>query len=303
MNFRQLRYFVALAEELHFGRAAAILNIAQPPLSQQIKALEAELDVSLFDRSTRPIGLTPGGMALLRESRAILSQVSRAETIARREGGKGVGRIVIGITGTAALDFAAPVLRVLSQRRPNVQVSLREMSSPAQLEALDKGEIHIGFVRPPVADERISIRLVYKEPFYVALPADHSKARDSKVRLAELSGTPLVIFDRDEAPGFRDLMLHVCRSAGYMPTITQDAPQMTTMLCLVAAGLGCALVPASARRMSIEGVCFRPLLDDSPAIELYAAWLPEKRAPFVDDLLQAVAEAQQFRAQDIDLKV
>jgi len=112
-----------------------------------------------------------------------------------------------------------------------------------------------------------------------------------------------VIFDRDEAPGFRDLMLHVCRSAGYTPTVIQDAPQMTTMLTLVAAGLGCALVPASARRLSIEGVCFRPLLDDSPAIELYAAWLPEKRATFIDDLLQAVAEAHQLRNQVSDLKV
>ncbi|MCZ4350996.1 LysR substrate-binding domain-containing protein [Roseovarius aestuarii] len=293
MNLRQLKYFIALAEELHFGRAAAILNIAQPPLSQQIKALEADLDVSLFDRSTRPIALTPAGLALLREGREIVSQVARAEAIARREGSKDAGRLVIGVTGTAALEFAAPVLKALSRRRPNVQVSLREMSSPAQLEALEKGDIHIGFVRPPVLDERMSIRLVHSEQFYVALPHDHPKAREKEVRLAELSGTPLVIFERDEAPGFRDLMLHVCRTAGYTPTTIQDAPQMVTMLCLVAAGLGCAMVPASARRLAINDVSFRPLVDYSPSIELYAVWMPEKQAPFVDDLLQAVSEAQE----------
>lgn len=302
MKLRQLRYFVALAEELHFGRAAEMLNIAQPPLSQQIKALEADLEVELFDRSTRPITLTGAGLALLRESRAILSQVARAEAIARREGARDAGRMVIGITGTAALEFASPVLKVLARRRPNVQLSLREMSSPAQLAALENGEIHIGFVRPPVLDERMSIRLVHKEAFYVALPSDHPKAADDGISLAELSGTPLVIFDREEAPGFRDLMLHVCRAAGYAPTTIQDAPQMTTMLCLVGAGLGCALVPASARRLSIAGVSFSPLVDYSPAIELYAVWLPEKQAPFVDDLLQAVNEVQLNTAQVIDDK-
>lgn len=292
MDFRQLRYFVTLAEELHFGRAANILNIAQPPLSQQIKLLEGELEVSLFDRSSRPIKLTPAGLALLRESRAILSQVSRAEAIARQEGAGDAGRIIIGITGTAALEFAVPVLQALARRRPNVQVSLREMSSPAQLEALESGDIHIGFVRPPIMDERMSIRLVHKDPFYVALPKNHPKCYDEKVQLAELSGTPLVIFDREEAPGFRDLMLHLCRTAGYTPPIIQDAHQMTTMLCLVGAGLGCAMVPRSARRLAIEGVVFRPVADYSPAIELYAVWLPEKQAPFVDDLLQSAFEVQ-----------
>lgn len=288
MDIRPLRYFVALAEQRHFGRAAETLHIAQPALSQQIKMLEAELEVQLFDRSTRPIGLTAAGLALLREARVILSQLSRAEAIARREGAEDRGRLVIGITGTAAMEFAVPVLRTFGERRPNVQISLREMSSPAQLAALEDGEIHIGFVRPPVHDERISIRLVHTDPFQVALPEDHPKAAEERVRLAELSGTPLVIFDREEAPGFRDLMLHVCRSGGYTPTIIQDASQMSMMLCLVGSGFGCALVPRSARRMQIPGVVHRPLVDSCPMIELYAAWMPDNHAPFIDELLDVV---------------
>ncbi len=188
MNFRQLRYFVALAEELHFGRAAALLNIAQPPLSQQIKALEAELDVSLFDRSTRPIRVTPAGLALLREGRSILAQVSRAETIVRREGGEGAGRIVIGITGTAALKFAAPVLRVLSQRRPNVQVSLWEMSSPAQLDALEKGEIHIGFVVPRSRTNALASGWSTRSPFTSPYPMIISRRATARFGLPNLAG-------------------------------------------------------------------------------------------------------------------
>ncbi|MGQ9366412.1 LysR substrate-binding domain-containing protein [Azospirillum sp. A39] len=296
-----MRYFVALAEEGHFGRAADALNIAQPPLSQQIRAIEAELQVTLFDRSRRPIALTLAGRTLLREARQILSQMERAEAMTRRAGKGEGGRLSVGITGTAALEFAVPVLSAFNRRRPNVSLSLREMSSPAQLDALEKGEIHIGFVRPPVVDERISIRLVHQEPFLVALPAAHEKASAAAVRLADLNGTPLVIFDRLEAPGFRDLILHVCRSAGYVPAVIQDAPQMLTMLCLVGSGLGMALVPRSAQRLAIDGVVFRPLLDDSPQIELYAAWMHNKEAFLVDDLLSTIEDMAVTDQQVTDL--
>ncbi|WP_275585276.1 LysR family transcriptional regulator [Pseudooceanicola aestuarii] len=288
MDVRQIRYFVTLAERRHFGQAAEMLHIAQPALSQQIKQLEAQLQVELLDRSTRPIGLTPAGMALLHEGREILAKVTRAEKLTRQEGSKDGGRLIIGVTGTAALEFAVPVLQAFGRRRPNVQVSLRELASPDQLSALERGDIHIGFVRPPVEDERMSIRLVHTDPFYVALSADHPLARRESVRLAELSGTSLVIFSREEAPGFRDLMLHVCRSAGYVPTTIQDASQMSTMLCLVGGGFGCALVPRSAQRMQIPDVVYRPIMDYSPPVELYAVWMPDNYAPFIGELLDVV---------------
>jgi DNA-binding transcriptional LysR family regulator len=291
MDLRQLRYFVALAEEGHFGRAADSLNIAQPPLSQQIKALESDLRVTLFDRSHRPIQLTLAGHTLLREARLILAQMERAEAATKLAAKGEGGRLSIGITGTAVLEFAVPVLSAFSKRRPNVSISLREMSSPAQLEALEKGEIHIGFVRPPVTDDRFSITLVHQEPFLVALPSTHPKADAPAVRLADLNGTALVIFDRAEAPGFRDLILHVCRSAGYVPTAIQDAPQMSTILCLVGSGFGMALVPRSTTRLALEGVVFKPLIDDSPPIELYAAWLHNTEAHLVDDLISCIKDS------------
>lgn len=288
MELRQLKYFVTLAETRHFGRAAGMLHIAQPALSQQIKQLEDNLQVELIDRSKRPVDLTPAGMALLREGREILAKLARAEKLTRQEGSKDGGRLIIGVTGTAALEFAVPVLRAFGKRRPNVQVSLRELASPDQLLALERGDIHVGFVRPPVKDSRMNIRLVHTDPFYVALPQDHAMADQEEIRLVELSGTSLVIFSREEAPGFRDLMLHVCRAAGYFPTTIQDASQMTTMLCLVGGGFGCALVPSSARRMTIPGVVYRPISDYSPLVELYAAWMPDKYAPFIGELLDVI---------------
>ncbi|WP_137391165.1 LysR family transcriptional regulator [Rhodoligotrophos defluvii] len=292
MELRHLRYFVALAEQRHFGRAAESLNIAQPPLSQQIRALEEELQVTLFDRSRRPIDLTPAGRTLLREARQVLSQVDRARSMTRRAASGQAGRLIVGITGSAALEFAPPVLAAFSERLPDVNLSLREMSSPAQLIGLEKGEIHIGFVRPPVIDEHLSIRLVHQEPFVVALPASHPLAQEAALQLAALNGTPLVIFDTEEAPGFRELIMHLCQSGGYSPGKIQEAHQMTTMLCLVASGLGMALVPRSARRLAYEDVVFKPLLDDSPLVELYAVWPRDKAEPLIEELLAAVDDVR-----------
>jgi DNA-binding transcriptional LysR family regulator len=164
MDLRHLRYFVVLAEQRHFGRAAELLNMAQPPLSQQIKALEDELGVILIDRSTRPIDLTPAGKTLLREARQILHHVSRAQAATRRAGQGLEGELVLGVTGSAAMEFVPPLLAAFRERWPQVHLALREMSSPDQLSALARGDIHLGFVRPPVLDDRLSVRLVHQEP-------------------------------------------------------------------------------------------------------------------------------------------
>lgn len=292
MDLRQIRYFVVLAEQLHFGRAAELLHVAQPPLSQQIKALGAELRVTLIDRSTRPIALTPAGQALLREGRELLTQSARAQAAARHADAGDPSRLAVGITGSAALEFGGPLLKAFGAAHPSVQLSLREMSSPAQLTALESGSIQIGFVRPPVSDERFSIRLVHTEPLFVALPSDLPEAGHQAIRLKDLRGLPLVIFERKEAPGFRDLILHVCRSAGYIPTFIQDASQMSTILCLVGGGHGIALVPRCAQRMAISGVAFRPLLDEASKVELYAAWLPNNLSHHVENLLAAIDVAR-----------
>ncbi|MBK4992454.1 LysR family transcriptional regulator [Pseudomonas sp. S37] len=291
-DLKHLRYFVVLAEQRHFGRAAEILHMAQPPLSQQIKALESSLGVELFDRSVRPIGLTAAGRALFREARQILAQVERAETITRRAGTVEHGQLRISLTGTATLEFAAPVISLFKERFPHVHLSLQEMSSPQQQQAVEKGEVHIGFVRPPVIQDNLEVALVHQEPFIVALPSHHPLAGADGVRLQALGETPLVVFDSEDAPGFRDLISHLCATAGYRPSSIQEGHQVSTMLCLVASNAGFALVPQSARRIRIEGVTFQTLLDESPFIELYAISSRGKKGPFVGDFLQAVDDCR-----------
>jgi DNA-binding transcriptional LysR family regulator len=170
------------------------------------------------------------------------------------------------------------------------------MSSPAQMAALGKGDIQIGFVRPPVISDEISSRLVHQEPFLIALPERHPLAHTTDLRLRDLTGTPLVVFDSIEAPGFRELILHVCHALGYTPTATQDGQQMTTMLCLVASGLGVALVPQSARRLTLDGIVFRPVLENAPLVELYAIWLKGRHDPLVHEVLAAVDDLRSAAA-------
>lgn len=291
-DLKHLRYFVVLAEQRHFGRAAEILHMAQPPLSQQIKVLEESLGVELFDRTVRPIELTASGRTLLREARQILAQVERAETNTRRAGTAENGQLRIGLTGTATLEFAAPVIALFKERFPHVQLSLEEMSSPQQQQAVQKGDIHIGFIRPPVIDENLEVSLVHQEPFIVALPTQHALASDDGIRLRELVDTPLVVFDSMDAPGFRDLIFHLCATADYRPPSIQEGHQVSTMLCLVASNAGFALVPQSARRIQIDGVTFQPLLDESPLIELYAICSRDKKAPFIEEFLSAIDDCR-----------
>lgn len=294
-DLKHLRYFVVLAEQRHFGKAAELLHIAQPPLSQQIRSLEDALGVELFDRSIRPIGLTAAGRTLLREARQILSQVERAQSVTRRAGTAEGGQLRIGLTGTATLEFAAPVINLFKERFPHVQLSLREMSSPQQQIAVEKGEIHIGFVRPPVLDESLAVNLVDQEPFVIALPQSHPLAAADGLRLKDLQDTPLVVFDADDAPGFRDLIFHFCATADYRPSVIQEGHQVSTMLCLVASGAGFALVPQSSRRIQIEGLVFKPVLDESPQVELYTICRRDQQAPFVGDFLKAIEDQRTAR--------
>jgi DNA-binding transcriptional LysR family regulator len=272
MKLAHLRAFVMLAEERHFGRAAERLAMAQPPFSQQIKTLEEELEVTLVSRARRPIELTSAGRAFLHEARRILHQVEAARATARRVGAGYEGRLAIGVVGSAAVEFLPDILRRFRERWPAVTLSVREMPSPLQLEALVNGGLDLGFVRPPVVDPTLTVRVIAQEPFVIALPIEHAAAHRPALRLADLSGTPLVIFGEEEAPGFHGQIMHLCQRAGYAPSLVQEASQMTTMIALVAAGLGAAVVPRAARRLAIEGVCYRPIIDESPLADLCAVW-------------------------------
>ena len=260
MELRHLRYAVALADELHFARAAARLHIAQPPLSQQIKALETELGVRLFDRTSRRVGLTDAGAAFIAEARRTLASAEQAIEAARRAARAETGRLAIGYVSSASYELLPAVLRAFRRRAPDVLLVLEEMNSSEQSRGVLAGTLDLGFVRrPPPTDRRLAGTAVRREPIVVAVPRDHALAAARAIRLRELALEPFVIFPARPRPSWADVALDLCRGAGFEPRVVQEAVEMVSALSLVAAGIGIALVPGAVRAVRRPGVVFRPL--------------------------------------------
>ncbi len=270
MELRQLRYFIAVAEELHFRRAAERLHISQPPLSQQIRALEDELGFELLTRSRRRVQLTPAGEAFLRDARVVLGELDGAVATARRIDAGQTGRLRVGFVGSALLSIVPGTVERFRASRPGVAIELRERSTVDQLRAVSAGVIDVGLVRPPIDDDgELRAQTVLRERTVAALPAGHALARLVRVPLARLAAEPLVLFPRDQAPGFHDLLIAALGSTGAGPRVVQYAPEMLTIIGLVAAGTGVSLVPASVSRLALDGVTYRPV-SGAPRSELVA---------------------------------
>ncbi len=270
MELRQLRYFVAVAEELHFRRAAERLHISQPPLSQQIRSLEDELGFALLVRTRRRVQLTAAGEAFLRDARAILSELDGAVATARRIDAGQTGRLRVGFVGSALLSIVPGTVERFRSSRPGVAIELRERSTFDQLRAVSAGVIDVGLVRPPIEDEAgLRAESVLRERTIAALPAGHALASSSRVSMRRLAAEPLVLFPRAQAPGFHDLLIDALAGAGAGPRVIQYAPEMLTIIGLVAAGTGVSLVPASVSRLALDGVAYRPVTG-APRSELVA---------------------------------
>jgi LysR family transcriptional regulator, benzoate and cis,cis-muconate-responsive activator of ben and cat genes len=260
VELRHLRYAVALADELHFARAAARLHIAQPPLSQQIKALENELGVRLFDRTSRRVALTDAGAAFIAEARRTLASAEQAIEAARRAARAETGRLAVGYVSSASYELLPAVLRAFRRRAPDVLLVLEEMNSSEQSRGVLAGTLDLGFVRrPPPTDRRLAGTVVRREPIVVAVPRDHALAAARAIRLRELALEPFVIFPARPRPSWADAALDLCRGAGFEPRVVQEAVEMVSALSLVAAGIGIALVPGAVRAVRRPGVVFRPL--------------------------------------------
>ena len=272
MELRTLRYFVTLAEELHFGRAAHRLAITQPPLSIAIRSLENELGVRLFARTRRQVRLTHAGSIFLDEARIILARASAAPQLAQAADRGEVGRLAIGYMSATIFTLLPPLLRAFAARHPGVRLDLRELTLPQQLAALRTGDIDASLTRPPVADADVATADLLWEPLRVAMPARHPLARARSVRAAQLAGQPFVMFQR--APGLvlYDLVLGFCLHHGFTPRVAQQASQTHAVVGLVSAGIGVALVPASAEALRLRGVTFRPLAEKSPPVGTCVAW-------------------------------
>lgn len=299
MDLRHLRYFVAVAEERHFGRAAARLHMAQPPLSQAIRQLETELGVELLRRTTRRVDLTEAGRAYLERARGILADVDDAAHQARRVAAGAVGHLAIGCVGSATYSLLPTLSRRLLTELPGVDFSFRgEMLAPDQVEALRTGAIDVALLRTPVADLGVTTRVLRRDRLVVALPADHVLARRSRVRPGDLAGTDLIVHSAERRSVMYDVVVSLLREAGAEAHVRHEVGETSTLVTLVAGGLGVAVVPEPVTALTIEGVVYRPLTGPAgtPAatVELAVAHRSERTEPHLIrtvEVLSAVVSA------------
>jgi DNA-binding transcriptional LysR family regulator len=270
----QLRYFLAVAEQLHFGRAAAALHISQPPLSRAIRALEQRLGVVLFARSRRRVELTPEGTRLLGEARRMLGQLERTVQEVRGMARGEEGRLRIGFVSLADYGVLPGLLKAFKSARPGIALALREMLSPEQAAALAAGELDFGLLLPPVSDaEPLEHLVVQRERFVVALPSSHRLAAGKgKLAVSALAGEPFVMVPRDIAPGLYDIVTGLAAGAGISFNVAQEAIQMQTVVSLVSSGLGVAIVPGCIANLGRRGVVYREINDRHPRLDLWLAW-------------------------------
>lgn len=271
MELRHLRYFIAVAEELNFTRAADRLHMAQPPLSQQIQQLEAQLGFQLFHRTKRTVTLTEAGQVFFEEAQKILLQVDRAIQLAQQTSRGELGQLTIGFVSSAAHNVVPAILQQFRTLHPAVKLELREMTTNQQLQQLREGQIDIGFIRPPV-DDGINSEIVFREPLIVALPETHHLVDRPDVALRQLSTEPFILFPRSLAPGLYDRIISFCQQAGFSPRATQEAIQMQTIVSLVAAEMGVAIVPESMQNFQRRGVVYKQLQEPSPIVSIALIW-------------------------------
>lgn len=285
IDIKPLRYFVTLAETRHFGRAAARLNLSQPPLSRQLAALEASLGVTLVERSPRSVTLTAAGERFYADAKAILTAVEQAVSNAQAAAQGDAGKLAIGFTMCAAYNVVPGYARAFGAAFPEVALHLREVVSNDLAEQVLAGHIDAAIMFPTIPDKGLATRTILSEPLCVALSRSHPRARARRLKIAQLAGEPFVLASEDVAPTLRATIVEHCRSGGFEPDIRFEVQLQQTVLSLVDEGVGVALVPASMRKAQLAGVVFRPLVD-APLIEQVLAWSPANRNPCLARFLE-----------------
>jgi DNA-binding transcriptional LysR family regulator len=297
MELRHLRYFVAVAEELHFRRAAERLHMSQPPLSQQIRQLEKEVGAQLLLRNQHRVELTASGAAFLERAREILDAVEAAALEARRVQRGEVGRLAVGFVGSAMYSIVPELLQAFRERYGDVALRLHELGTTEQLRQLESGRIDVGFVRPRQLRPGLKMEPVHTERVMVALPSRHALADAAAVDVHDLAGEPLILLTRAGSPGLRTALEPITDQLGE-DAIVQEVAEMQTVIGLVAAGLGVSLVPESVRELERRGVTYRPLDDGAPTVGLGVAWRAGDDSPVLAaflELVRASAPAEEER--------
>jgi len=288
LELRQLRYFVTVAEELHFGRAAQRLHMTQPPLSQTIAALEETLGAPLFLRTRRQVELTPAGAALLPEARRLLAQAAGMPELVRRAAAGESGRLALSFVTPADYSVLPPLLRDYSAAFPHVELVLQEATTDVQIDDLLHGRIDAGLLIPPLPDKAqalLDLAIVLKEALVLCAPQGILPP-DGPIALGALPRLPLIIFPRKSAPALYDAILSCFHDAGITPAIGQEAIQMQTIVSLVSAGMGLALVPQSVSNLQRPGVEYRALANPTPPVELGLAWRRDNASPVLRGFLE-----------------
>jgi DNA-binding transcriptional LysR family regulator len=291
MDIRKLRHFVAVAEELHFGRAARRLSLTQPPLSMSIRSLEDEMGVRLFERTRRSVSLTHAGAVFLDEARGILDRTARAVDLTKAAYRGEMGRLTVGFLAATAYTLLPLVLRDFAARYPGVALDLRELTMPQQVEAFRRGDIDVGMLRSPVPDAALVSEVIVEEKMIVALPTGHVLAKLARIPAKKLAGEPFVMYPRLPGTVFHDLVMDFCRQAGFVPRISQQASQTHAVMGLVSAGLGVALVSESVSIIRMRGVVLRPLASGAPIVRTALAWQRGNVSPLVAGFLETARDA------------
>ena len=279
LDLFQLRCFVAVAEELHFGRAAARLHMTQPPLSRQIQLLEHAVGAQLLERTSRSVRLTAAGQVLYDEAAAILRRAEAAADTARRTALGQAGRVVVGYTAVSGYALIPALLAAANEAFPEIQMVLEEMVSSDQLRALEAEALDLGFVRPSGSAAGLKYHRVAREPMLLAIPGRHPLAKKTRIRQQDLAGQPLIMYSRREGQYFHEKIAALFPAQGSQPRYVHHIGQTHTIMALVRAGIGLAIVPASAQQLRFENVVFRPLWRADVVAEIYLAWREDARNP------------------------
>ena len=295
MEFRHLRYFLVLAEELHFGRAARRLSMSQPPLSLNIQQLEASVGARLFTRSSKSVALTAAGLAFVPAAQALLDQAAQAARLARDVGQGMAGSLTIGFAGTMLYSGLPGILERFQARHPLLRLLLKELSSSEQLAELAHDRLDIGFVHTTRVPPELSQILVSSQAFVGCLPAGHRLAQQATLSLQTLQGEPFAVVSRAVSPDYHERILGICTDAGFYPEIRYELRHWLSVVSLVSQGMGVALVPAALGRSAMAGTAFVPLDRATTPYDTHCLWKTARDNPALAAFVNAVRTASAHR--------
>jgi DNA-binding transcriptional LysR family regulator len=286
MELRQLKYFITVAETLHFGRAAEALHLSQPALSKQIQALEDSLGVQLFERTKHWVRLTIAGQKFLETAHRILQEIEQGIQATRQIAEGEMGKLKIGFTEATLFSLAPGLIRTYQKRYPQVELTITSGGTEAHVEALRTHQIDVGFVYLPIREPSLAIRPLFEEAYIAALPASHRLARQKQIALSSLANEPLIFYPRSLAPVLYANFIKCCEQAGFVPNVVQEAELAQTRLGLAAAGVGITFVLSDMQGLKAKGVIYRSMMGEFPSLKLALAWRQNESSPVVSEFLK-----------------